>query len=156
MENAPKMDDPVVPGCSQNQYFSRPLPKIAFWMHIGRPLAPFGCLLAPFRFLLIPFGCLLDPFRCQLAHFFCCIFHNFAFYVIFKFFWYVHTYRNEIYDIGTEILKIRCVATNMTFSFCKACRICCKQDLKYVWTLWINACDFGFAAYEYFARVDIS
>ena len=33
--------------------FSRPFPKIDFWMHFGRPLAPFWLPLAPFW---LPFG----------------------------------------------------------------------------------------------------
>ena len=49
--------------------FSRPFPKIDFWMHFGRPLAhfwlpfcsvwlPFGSLWAPTGSLLVPFGSL--------------------------------------------------------------------------------------------------
>ena len=66
--------------------FSRPFPKIDFWMHFGRPLAPFwlpfGSRLAPFDSLLAPFGSLLAPFgtlwatfSLQLTHFWCYLAH---------------------------------------------------------------------------------
>ena len=48
-------------------------PGANFWMHFGRPLAPFsltfGSLLAPFGSLLAPFGSLLAHFASPLAHF---------------------------------------------------------------------------------------
>jgi len=58
----------------KNLYFSQSCPKVDFWMHFGRPLAPFGLpfgslfaaiwptlddLLAPIGSHLAPFGPLL-------------------------------------------------------------------------------------------------
>ena len=46
--------------------FSRPFPKLDFWMHFGHPLAhfglPFGSLWLPFGSLWLPFGSLGYPF----------------------------------------------------------------------------------------------
>ena len=46
--------------------FSRPFPKIDFWMHFGRPLAPFWLPLAPFWLPLaifwLPFGTIWRTF----------------------------------------------------------------------------------------------
>ena len=39
--------------------FSRPFPKLDFWMHFGHPLAPFGL---PFGSLWLPFGSPWLPF----------------------------------------------------------------------------------------------
>ena len=60
--------------------FSRPFPKVDFWMHFGRPLAhcwlpfgslwlTFGALWLPFGSLWLPFGSLLGPFCSLLAPF---------------------------------------------------------------------------------------
>ena len=46
--------------------FSRPFPKLDFWMHFGHPLAhfglPFGSLWLPFGSLWLPFGSPWLPF----------------------------------------------------------------------------------------------
>ena len=87
MEHVTKMAPKSIPGIHQNPYFSRPCPKVDFWMHFGRPLAPFGLpfcspwplldslwltfgslwrtfgsLLLTFGSLCLPFGSLLRPF----------------------------------------------------------------------------------------------
>ena len=56
--------------------FSRPFPKVDFWMHFGRPLAhfglPFGSPWLPFGTLWLTFGALwlpLAPFWLPLASF---------------------------------------------------------------------------------------
>ena len=60
---------PVAPKIAS---FSRPFPKVDFWMHLGRPLAhfwhpsgsnwlSFGSLWLPFRSLWPPFGTLFAP-----------------------------------------------------------------------------------------------
>ena len=69
-----------IPGIHKNPYFSRPFPKVDFWMHFGRPLAhpwlPLSSLWLPFGALWLPLGSLLAPFSFQwpcfwyhLAHF---------------------------------------------------------------------------------------
>ena len=95
--------------------------QFSYFQYFGSAgLVPFGCLLAPFRFLLVPFGCLLDPFRCHLAHFYLLHFSHFPILRYFHVFWYVHTYRNEIYDIGTEIRTWSRFFTNIIESFYKS------------------------------------
>ena len=53
--------------------FSRPCPKVDFWMHFGRPLAhlwlPFGSPLAAFWLLLAHFWCALAHFWRPWDHF---------------------------------------------------------------------------------------
>ena len=54
------------PGTTLLAPFSRPFPKIDFYMHFGRPLAPcwlpFGSLCLPFGSLWLPFGTIWLPF----------------------------------------------------------------------------------------------
>ena len=68
---APKMDPQNVGGRSLLAPFSRPFPKIDFWMHFGCPLAPFwlrfGSLWLPFAPFWLPFRSLWHPLGDLLA-----------------------------------------------------------------------------------------
>ena len=122
MENGSKIAPKSIPGIHQNPYFSRPCPKVDFWMHFGRPLAPFGLpfgslwpllgsLWLTFGSLWFPFGALLVPLGSLLLTSFFSLLGSPG--VIFNHFtprnWrsvmsFNKMTRKAIYDIGTKIL----------------------------------------------------
>ena len=91
--------------------FSRPFPKLDFWMHFGRPLAhhwlpfgspwpPFGSLWFPFGSLWLPFGSLWLPFGLLLVPFGSLLLtrgvHFLTFAVSWPLFWYFSIFSSKI------------------------------------------------------------
>ena len=131
--------------------FSRPFPKIVFFMHFGRPLAPFGTLSAPsgslwapvgslsahFGHLLAPFCTLLAPFGSLLAPFWLIFtnFHDFSrismyFHEFSRFCTNFHEF--SCFSKVDTISRVELAAFIKTKKTVAGTRLCRAQDILFI------------------------